>query len=96
MQLRYKSGNQEKTHSFHQEWAIPIVTIGRGQQCALIVDDAKLSRVHSAIRHIDGFYILRDMNSHNGTFLNDKKIEFARLRPGDEITAGDTTFNVEE
>jgi len=95
MKLRYKSGIGEKTHDFSEEWIYKVVTIGRQQQSTIAIKDTRLSRTNSAIRHIDGFCILRDMNSRNGTFLNGEKIEFARLKPGDEIQVGDTTLHVE-
>lgn len=96
MRLRYKSGIGEKTHDFTEEWIYKVVTIGRQQQSTIAIKDTKLSRTHSAVRQIDGFFVLRDMNSRNGTFLNGEKIDFARLKPGDEIQVGDTTLYVED
>lgn len=68
------------------------VTIGRGRDATIILDDPKTSRIHTAIRYWDDIFIVRDMGSSNGTFLNDEKIEVARLSPGDVIKIGNTTI----
>ena len=73
----------------------PPVTIGRGKEAAIQVDDAKCSRVHSAIRYWDDIFIIRDMHSSNGTFVNGEKIEVCRLAPGDVVKIGDTELQLE-
>ena len=69
------------------------VTIGRGKDATVMLDDPKASRIHTAIRYWDDIFIVRDMGSSNGTILNGEKIEVARLNPGDVIKIGDTTIN---
>ena len=68
------------------------VTIGRDAEVKL--DDLECSRVHCAIRDWDGMHIIRDMKSHNGTFVNGQKISLAELRPGDVISIGKTQITV--
>ena len=65
-------------------------TIGRGNETVIRIDDEKCSRIHAAIRYWDGIFVLRDMHSNNGTFLNGKKIDVAKLAAGDVIKIGDT------
>jgi pSer/pThr/pTyr-binding forkhead associated (FHA) protein len=73
---------------------VPPVTFGRGKDAAVQLDDPKCSRIHAAIRYWDDIFIVRDVNSHNGTFLNGVKIDVARVQPGDVIKVGDTELQV--
>ncbi len=70
------------------------ITIGRDKTANLMIDDPECSRIHTAIRYWDDIFIVRDMNSRNGTFLNGKKIDVARLNPGDVIKIGATEILV--
>lgn len=65
-------------------------TIGRGDDASVTIDDPKCSRIHAAIRYWDDIFVIRDMNSGNGTFLNGEKIDVAKINPGDVIKIGDT------
>lgn len=73
----------------------PPVTFGRGDDATVTIDDAKCSRIHAAIRYWDDIFIVRDMHSSNGTFLNGEKIDVALLCPGDVIKIGDTEFQAD-
>jgi len=69
-------------------------SIGRATLNTLVVDSAKVSRLH-AIIHSEraGAFWLVDLGSSNGTFLNKRRIhEPARLRNRDQITIGGNTF----
>jgi len=69
-------------------------SIGRATLNTLIVDSAKVSRLH-AIIHSErtGVFWLVDLGSSNGTFLNKRRIhEPTRLRDCDQITIGGNTF----
>jgi len=60
-----------------------------------IPDDAKVSREHSKIyRQGADFYIV-DLNSRNGTLVNDAPVTRRILRDGDEVTIGETRFKFE-
>jgi hypothetical protein len=58
--------------------------------CDLALEDDQLSRRHFEIVLSDGLYILRDLESRNGTHLNDgsERIDEALLKGGDIIIAG--------
>ncbi len=73
----------------------PPVSVGRGKEATIQVDDVKCSRIHCAIRYWEDVFCIRDMNSSNGTFLNDKQIDIAYLRPGDKVRIGNTEFELE-
>ena len=69
-------------------------SIGRAKLNALVLNSAKVSRLH-AIIHSEraGAFWLVDLGSSNGTFLNKRRIhEPARLRDRDQITIGGNTF----
>lgn len=51
------------------------LVIGRGIDADIIVDNTAISRQHASLELRDGQYILSDLGSMNGTFVNDKKIE---------------------
>ena len=58
----------------------------------IVVDDHEVSSTHCQIQNIGGVYHLFDMNSTNGTFVNNERVVKAKLNPGDIITVGQTNF----
>jgi len=64
--------------------------IGRSRECDVRLADSNVSRRHAEVRHEDGAYWIVDLGSTNGTELNGKRIERARLSDGDRITLGST------
>jgi two-component system, NtrC family, sensor kinase len=64
------------------------VTIGREAGNLIKLDDHEISRRHAEIRRVGGVYIVGDLKSSNGTFLNDAKVERAELAGGDRIRIG--------
>lgn len=62
--------------------------IGRDKTIDLWIDDNQASRAHAEICRDNGFYYIRDLDSLNGTFLNDKRISTANLSSNDEIRIG--------
>ena len=64
-------------------------TVGRAVGADFIVDAALVSRVHCRLTAFpDGGLELRDMDSTNGTFVNGRRIQTARLAPGDRVQIG--------
>ena len=61
-------------------------TIGRDPSNHLVVDDGNVSRQHAALRHASGRWVVKDLGSRNGTFVNGQ-----RLAPGTQkvLVAGD-------
>ncbi len=67
--------------------------LGRRLDVHVPLEDVKASREHAVIDIQNGFYILSDLSSTNGTFINGQRVqEPARLRVGDRIRVGNTTF----
>jgi FHA domain/zinc-ribbon domain len=63
-------------------------TIGRSPDCDIFLDDVTVSRKHAVLVREDNGYVIRDEGSLNGTFLNRRRIESARLEHGDELQIG--------
>jgi len=58
----------------------------------VIVDDHEISSSHCQIQNINGTFHIFDMNSTNGTFVNNEKILKAQLEDGDVVTIGQSSF----
>ncbi len=67
-------------------------SIGRSPSNDIVLKESKVSRQHAAINYIGGNYVLVDLKSSNGVFVNGKKIEEAALRDGDEVSVGSFKF----
>ncbi len=64
----------------------PIVNIGRRLDNTLILDDPRVSRNHAQLRSVEGRYVIFDLNSTGGTFINGKRVTQCVLYPGDVIS----------
>lgn len=73
------------------------INIGRGLENDLVLDNLRVSRTHAQLRAIKGQFVLFDLNSKWGTFINGRRIIQAILYPHDTISLGDVilTFNQE-
>ncbi|RBP48554.1 FHA domain-containing protein [Arenicella xantha] len=60
-------------------------TIGRTDDNVIVLADEGISRQHAAIEHQNGEYFIVDLGSSNGVFLNNEKVEKAKLKYWDEI-----------
>jgi diguanylate cyclase (GGDEF)-like protein len=80
---RYELGTQE-------------VSIGRADTCTICVNTDQVSRKHATVQCILGKYYLVDMRSTNGTFVNEQKVERAKLLDGDQIRVGKTVLKYTE
>lgn len=65
---------------------VPVLNIGRSASNDLILDDQKVSRSHAQMRLINGRYVIFDLNSTGGTYVNDQRVLQSVLVPGDVIS----------
>ena len=67
------------------------VSIGRASDCSIPIKDRYLSRRHAEIVAVGKQWVLKDLGSANGTYLNGARVDSdIPLRPGDRIRLGDT------
>ncbi|HYO59713.1 FHA domain-containing protein [Archangium sp.] len=65
--------------------------IGRGKEVSVRLRDMAVSRRHARIRHHEGAFLLEDLDSPNGVYLNGKRVDApSPLREGDVIELGRT------
>ena len=64
------------------------ITVGKKEGNTLAVDDRAVSRNHFEIVPEEDSFLLRDLGSTNGTYINDTKVREAYLVPGDLIRIG--------
>ena len=76
--------------------AIPLdkasITIGRSHDNMIVVDDPRISRHHAMIRVIRGNFVIIDLNSTGGTYLNGQRTSQRILYSGDIISLAGVNF----
>ena len=73
-----------------------VKTVGRATRADFIVNAALVSRLHCRLEaDNDGLDVI-DLDSTNGTFVNGKRVEQARLTAGDRLRIGRTELTVEK
>ena len=86
-QLRSRAADRTE----HEITAGP-VTIGRDDSCDIVIDDAKVSRAHARLDLQLGQWRVTDLQSSNGTYVNEQRTTTAPLRSGDDLRIGNTTL----
>jgi two-component system cell cycle response regulator len=71
-----------------------VMTIGRGANNHIVVSSDAVSRQHAQLERHGTDFLVSDLNSTNGTFINNerKRPSSSRLNRGDQIRVGDTVF----
>ncbi len=64
--------------------------IGRGEDSDIVINDPETSRKHCAIDIYENKFVIRDLESTNGTYINDTRIKEDLLKEGDRIRIGNT------
>ena len=81
--------------SFHGK-KIPLVSeikIGRDTSNDIVLDDKLVSRYHAVLQKIKADYFIKDLNSSNGTFVNNQKVpknKYVKLKSNDVLRIGKT------
>jgi putative serine protease PepD len=80
------------SHSLGSRW----LHIGRDPECALVLRDEEVEPEHASIKGLGTVAEIRDLGSHEGTFVNGERIERATLlEPGDEVRIGGSVLALE-
>jgi diguanylate cyclase (GGDEF)-like protein len=70
----------------------PLV-VGRGDDCDIRITDNSVSRRHARIEHAESGYVVADLGSTNGTFVNDRQLADAvALHDGDYLRVGNCIY----
>lgn len=91
--IRVKTGpNKGKTYDIQ---STPL-TVGREENQVIQILDQGVSRAHAEIFRLGEMCFVRDLNSTNGTYVNDVKISEESLKAGDELLIGTTILIFED
>jgi pSer/pThr/pTyr-binding forkhead associated (FHA) protein len=69
-----------------------LIKVGKRESNDFVVIDKTVSRNHFEIEYQSDSFLLKDLGSTNGTYLNGSKVKEAYLLPGDIIKVGNTTI----
>jgi signal transduction histidine kinase len=72
------------------ELAEPHISVGRDGTNRIRLHDTEVSRRHAEFRQVEGGFVIADIGSANGTFVNNHRIQEALLQAGDQIVIGQT------
>ena len=69
--------------------------VGRGPYNHVVLDDTRISRQHAKVSPEAGGYIVYDLNSANGTYVNETPVKRQKLEPNDMVRFGPFAFRFE-
>jgi pSer/pThr/pTyr-binding forkhead associated (FHA) protein len=79
-----------EVHTTRHPLLLERTSIGRSRDNNIHLADERTSRHHARIDLEQGIFVIIDLDSANGTFVNGQRIQRQVLRSGDEIRIGDT------
>jgi len=99
MQYTVPSGSGPALTVRHTGQEFPLtqapITIGRQPDCTVVLADPQVSRQHASVSFQGGRYVVQDLGSANGTYINERRIAAPQaLRDGDQLRLGNTIFDV--
>lgn len=65
-----------------------VTHLGRHPDSEISLDDITVSRRHAEVERADAGYVVRDVGSLNGTYVNNQRVDEASLHHGDELQVG--------
>ncbi|MGZ3406803.1 MAG: SpoIIE family protein phosphatase, partial [Polyangia bacterium] len=69
--------------------------VGRGPYNHVVLDDTRISRQHAKVSPEPGGHVVYDLNSANGTFVNEVQVKRQKLTPNDVVRFGPFSFKFE-
>jgi pSer/pThr/pTyr-binding forkhead associated (FHA) protein len=72
------------------------ITIGRGPDNSIAIDNLAVSSRHAQIKSEQGRLVIEDLDSLNGTFVNNQRVKRAALKSGDVVMVGKHSIYVDE
>lgn len=70
----------------------PVINIGRRPDNHLVIEDERVSRLHAQLRAVKGHYVIFDLGSTGGTYVNGIRQRQCQLFPGDVISLAGVTL----
>jgi hypothetical protein len=71
------------------------LVLGRSGRCDVPIDEATVSRRHARLWRQPGRWLVQDLQSTNGTFVNGRQVGRCELRPGDLLALGEARLRVD-
>jgi hypothetical protein len=95
--MGYKNYKLRVIKGFNKGAEFPLnddhITIGRGEENGIVLNIAEVSRIHAELTKVEEGYILKDLGSTNGTYVDKKKVgKKYLLKPGDTVMLGDAIY----
>ena len=95
--MGYKNYRLTVIKGFNKGEVFPLdadeVIIGRGEENGVVLNIAEVSRAHAVLNRAEEGYMIKDLGSTNGTFVDKKKVgNKYLLKPGDTIMLGDAIY----
>jgi len=72
------------------------ITIGRGPDNSIAIDNLAISSHHAEIKSEQGHLVIEDLDSLNGTFVNSQRVKRSALKHGDVVSIGKHAIHVDE
>jgi hypothetical protein len=72
------------------------VTVGRAPTSNIVLDETTVSSTHARLRPRGQIYVVEDLGSTNGTYVNERAVTEAQLRLDSRLRIGETVFRYEE
>jgi len=72
------------------------ILVGRTESCEIVIPSGAISAVHAILEITPNGAKVYDMNSKNGTFINDERVVVKNLTPGDKVKFGNISFTFKE
>ena len=89
LEISYRGGT---THEVEVPGSVCV--LGRDPGCDVVLNDAKCSRRHAVLEDGPEGLLVRDSGSANGVYVNGRRVEKARLRPGDTVRLGEVQLTL--
>jgi len=94
MEARFKVVAGTDTNMVFRVGPDDTVRVGRGGAADIVLKEPRISRLHCQFTNNGKTVVVNDLQSTNGTFLNEKRVKSAPLEDGDEIRIGRTVIAV--
>jgi pSer/pThr/pTyr-binding forkhead associated (FHA) protein len=67
-------------------------TLGRSAKCQFVLNDPTISRMHAKVLRVDAHFAVLDLDSRNGTFVEEERVQNKELINGQRVRFGGLTF----